>query len=153
VGAVAYSFFAGAMAVGRLSGDRLADRLGPARLVRLSAATAAVGFATALLISATGAALAGFVVLGLGLSVVVPLVFTAAAQQGRAGPRLAVVSGAGYIGFLVGPPIIGGLASVAGLPEALGVVVAVSAMTAVLAPAVGSRRTSSPSDESPIPGH
>jgi MFS family permease len=138
--AVAYTAFASAMAAGRLVGDHLAERIGPVRLVRLSGATAAVGFGAALLADRVGAALAGFVVLGLGLSVVVPVVFTAASQLGRPGPSLATVSSCGYLGLLVGPALIGGLAEAFGLPGALGIVVALSAATAVLAGAVAPRR-------------
>jgi hypothetical protein len=139
--AISYSLFAAAMMAGRLNGDRLADRWGAAHLIRLSAGVAAIGFATALLVSEVAAGLAGFTVLGLGLSCVVPLVFTAASQFGQAGPSLAVVAGSGYAGFLVGPALIGGLADAVGLPPALGVVAAVSAITALLAPVVAPRRS------------
>jgi MFS family permease len=139
--AIAYSLFSAAMMAGRLSGDRLADRWGAAHLMRLSAGVAAVGFGIALVVSGIAAGLAGFTLLGLGLSFVVPLVFTAASQFGQAGPSLAVVAGAGYAGFLVGPALIGGLADAVGLPPALGVVAAVSAITALLAPVVAPRRS------------
>ena len=69
------------MTGGRLAGDRLADLLGPARLVRLSAGLAAMGFGVALLIGQVWSGLIGFALLGVGLSVVVPLVFTAAASR------------------------------------------------------------------------
>jgi hypothetical protein len=139
--AVAYTLFAGAMASGRLCGDRLADRFGATRLVRYSAGAAAVGFASALILSETVAGLAGFIVLGLGLASVIPLVFTAASRLGEAGPNLAVVAGSGYAGFLVGPALIGGLADAVGLPSALGAVVVVSAVAALLAPAVAAQPT------------
>jgi len=128
------------MATGRLAGDHLAERVGPVRLVRLSGATATIGFAAALVARQVGAAMAGFVILGLGLSFVVPLAFTAASQLGRPGPSLATVSACGYLGLLVGPALIGGIADTIGLPDALGVVVAVSAATAALAGAVAPRR-------------
>jgi len=47
--AVGYTVFSATMTAGRLAGDRLSDRLGPARLVRLSAGAAAVSFGLALL--------------------------------------------------------------------------------------------------------
>jgi MFS family permease len=140
--AAAYTAFAGAMAAGRLAGDHLADRLGPVRLVRLAGATAAVGFGAALAAGRIGAALAGFVLLGLGLSSIVPLAFTAAAQLGRAGRSLATVSSVGYIGTLVGPAFIGGLAEVVGLPGALVTIVVVSAAATFFAGAVRPRRGS-----------
>ncbi len=142
--AVAYTAFSCAMAIGRFAGDRLAGRLGPARLVRLSGATAAVGFAGALVVGRVDAAMIGFVLLGLGLSFVVPLVFTAASQLSRPAPSLAAVTSCGYLGLLVGPALIGGIAEPLGLPKALGVVVAVSAATAVLAKAVTPRRSHEP---------
>jgi MFS family permease len=138
--ALAYTVFSCAMATGRLAGDHLAERVGPVRLVRLSGATATIGFVAALVARQVGAAMAGFVLLGLGLSFVVPLAFTAASQLGRPGPSLATVSACGYLGLLVGPALIGGIADAIGLPDALGVVVAVSAATAALAGAVAPRR-------------
>jgi MFS family permease len=139
--AVGYTVFSATMAGGRLAGDRLADRMGPARLVRLSAGVAAASFGAALLIGHVWAGMAGFAVLGAGLSVVVPLVFSAASGLGRPGPNLALVTSCGYLGTLVGPAMIGGLAEVAGLPAALGSVVVLSGLTAILAHVVLPRST------------
>jgi hypothetical protein len=63
----------------------------------------------------------------------VPLVFTAASLLGRSGPNLALITSAGYFGVLAGPAMIGGLAEVVGLPAALGSVVVLTGMIAVLA--------------------
>ena len=63
-----------------------------------------------------------------------PLAFSAAARVGSTGPSLATVTSFGYLGLMAGPPIIGGLSDVVGLPEALGVVVAIAGVTALLAP-------------------
>jgi predicted MFS family arabinose efflux permease len=138
--AVAYTAFSCAMAGGRLFGDHLAERVGPVRLVRLSAAIATVGLAAALAVGQVGAAMAGFVLLGLGMSFVVPLVFTTSSQLERPGPSLAAVSSFGYLGLLVGPALIGGIADAIGLRDALGVIVAVSAVTTVLAGTVAPKR-------------
>jgi len=90
-----------------------------------------------------GAAIAGFAFLGAGLSVVIPIVFRSAAATpgGAAGPSLAA-STLGYLGFLAGPPLVGGLAELTSLPVALSLVVLCAASTAALAGAtrgVGSR--------------
>jgi hypothetical protein len=62
----------------------------------------------------------GFAALGVGLACVVPLVFVAAAgDDPHPGPALAAVSTPGYLGFLLGPPVIGGLAELVGLGTAL----------------------------------
>jgi len=139
--AVGYTVFSATMTGGRLVGDRLADRLGPSRLVRLSAGVAAVTFAGALLIGQVWSAMAGFAVLGAGLSVVVPLVFTAASRLGRPGPNLALVTSAGHLGVLAGPAVIGGLAELIGLPGALVIIVVLCTMIAVLAHFVLPRRS------------
>ena len=131
--AVTYTVFSATMTAGRLVGDRLADRLGPVRLIRLSAGAAAVGFAVALIVGRVWAGLAGFAILGAGFSLIVPLVFTSASQLGRAAPNLAFVTSCGYTGMLVGPGLIGGLAEAVGLPQALGVIVTFSTLAAVLA--------------------
>jgi MFS family permease len=134
--ALGYTIFAAAMAAGRLCGDHLANRFGPVRLVRVCAVASGAGFAAALLIGQPGAALAGFALLGFGLSCVVPLVFTSASRRGQAGPALAVATSSGYAGMMIGPPAIGGLADWTGLPAALGTVVAVTALIALLARAL-----------------
>jgi MFS family permease len=131
--ALTYTVFSATMAGGRLLGDRLADGVGPVRLIRLSAGVAAVSFAAALLAARVGAGLAGFAILGAGLSFIVPLVFTTASRLGLPGPNLAFVSSCGYTGMLVGPALIGGLAQAVGLPHALGVIVVFSTTAAVLA--------------------
>jgi len=131
--AVGCTVFSCTMVGGRLAGDRLADLLGPARLVRLSAGMAAVGFGVALLIGQVWSGLIGFALLGVGLSVVVPLVFSAAAKTGRPGPNLALVTTAGYVGILVGPALVGGVAQAIGLHAALGIDVILCALCAALA--------------------
>ena len=138
--AVAYTVFSCAMATGRLLGDHMAERIGPVRLVRFSAAIAAIGFAAALIAGQVATAMVGFVLLGLGMSIVVPLVFTASSHLERPGPSLATVNSFGYFGVLVGPGLIGGLADTVGLPSALGVIVAICALTAILASVITPRR-------------
>jgi fucose permease len=137
--AIGFTVFSCTMTVGRLSGDWLADRAGPVRLVRLSAGLAAVGFGGALLIGHVWSGLAGFGLLGAGLSVIVPLAFTAAAGLGQAGPNLAFVTSAGYLGALAGPPMIGGLADITSLPAALGAVAVLSGLVVLLAGTVRPR--------------
>ena len=143
VAAVAYTAFASSMTVGRLAGDHLADRYGPVRLIRFVGTIGAAGFVGALLIGTPVAAILGFLVIGFGLSFVVPLVFTASAGHGRAGPTLALVSSCGYVGMLVGPPLIGGASEVVGLPTALGLMAVLCGLAALLSPAVAIGRRSS----------
>jgi len=123
------------MTLGRVFGDRLVDRFGPEAVVRLGGTVAAVGFGLALVASAPVPAIIGFACLGAGMSGVVPIVFRASGHVPgmTAGVGLAAVSSTGYLGFLVGPPTIGGLAELLGLPAALGVLVLLAAAVALLA--------------------
>jgi MFS family permease len=131
---LAYAAFSVAMVAGRLVGDRLTERFGPAALVRYGAILSAAGMAGALLAAERHAALAGFALLGAGLSIVIPQVFRAAASDADSGPALAGVSTVGYLGFLAGPPLIGALAELSSLPTALALLPLLGLAMAALAP-------------------
>jgi MFS family permease len=146
VAGLAYAAFSVTMVAGRLVGDRLTERFGPALLVRCGALVAAVGMAAALLAGTPVAALAGFAALGAGLSIVIPQVFRAAAATGDSGPALATVSTIGYTGFLAGPPLIGALAELTSLPTALGVLPVLALAMAALAPLTRPKGTKAGAD-------
>lgn len=133
--ALAFAAFSLAMTAGRLAGDRLTARHGPAVLVRRGALLAGTGIGGALLAGSPGAAIAGFACLGAGLAAIVPSVFRAAAAAPgiEPGPALAAVSTVGYAGFLAGPLSIGALAELTSLPAALGLIVAAAGVISLLA--------------------
>jgi len=135
VAALGFTAFSVTMTLGRIFGDRLVTRFGSARLVRIGGLVAAVGFGSALVLSGPVAALVGFACLGAGMSSVIPIVFRAAGQAPgiASGVALSAVSSMGYLGFVAGPPAIGGIAELIGLPAALGVLVALAAAVAALA--------------------
>jgi predicted MFS family arabinose efflux permease len=125
------------MGFGRLTGDRLAERLGPVRLARAGAGLAALGMTVAVAGGREGTAIAGFAAMGLGLSSLFPLAIRAGSARGEApGPAVAAVSGTGYLGFIAGPPAVGLLAEAIGLRTALLLVAALCTLAAVLAGAV-----------------
>lgn len=119
--ALAYGAFAIAMTAGRFAADPIAHRLGPVRVVRYGSMIAAVGMAIVVLSTSYPVTLVGWVVFGLGLSGIVPQIFTAAGNLGAAkqGAVMARVVGAGYLGLLAGPAVIGWIAQVTGLNLAL----------------------------------
>jgi Major Facilitator Superfamily len=122
------------MGVGRLAGDPIAERIGAGTAVRCGALIAALGLGLALAHPVPAGAIAGFAVMGLGLSVVFPLALRAAGMQGdAAGPSLAAVSTVGYVGFLAGPPLIGSLAEASSLRAALSLVAGLCAVAALAA--------------------
>jgi MFS family permease len=120
--AVGFAAFSLAMAAGRLAGDRLTARYGPAGTVRRCALLASAGLASALLSHDSLAAVIGFAVSGGGFSCVIPQLFSAAGRVDPDSPGrgIARVAGIGYLGLVGGPALIAGCASLVGLPAALG---------------------------------
>jgi MFS family permease len=144
--ALGFTAFSVTMTAGRLVGDRLVQALGPVRLVRAGGLAAAAGFATALLAADPVVGIAGFACLGAGMSTVVPIVFRAAGAVPGVAPGLglAAVSSMGYLGFLVGPPLIGGVAELTSLPRALIVLVGLGVAVVALAPVTRPRAGAQP---------
>jgi len=125
--AAGFAGFSAAMVIARLLGDIAVRRLGPVPMLRLGALVAGAGVALA--IAAPSAGPAGFFLVGLGGANAAPILFSAA---GRTGPTaLAAVATLGYGGMLLGPPMIGGLAELAGLRLAMGVLAAAMAAIAL----------------------
>ncbi|MEV0349757.1 MFS transporter [Nonomuraea sp. NPDC050680] len=139
--AAGYAAFSIMMTAGRLAGDRLAARFGPVALVRGCGLLAAAGLGLALTIGHPVAAVAGFGCFGAGLSCIVPQVFSAAGHRDPAfaGRALARVASIGYLGFLSGPVLIGGIAELSGLPRALAVPALLAAFVALAATALRTR--------------
>jgi hypothetical protein len=139
VSGLGYAFFALAIVIVRLSGRRLLDRTRARTLLPALAAVATVGFGAGLLAQMTIAALLGFAALGVGVALVVPAVFSAAGRIPglHPGTAMATVSACGWAGFMVGPPLVGQLASPLSLPAALGLV---PVLTAFIAVAIGASR-------------
>ncbi len=108
---LAYGAFAAAMTIGRFLTDTIAARFGPAAIVRYGCALAALALTTIALAPSIPLALAGWTLLGIGLSGAVPQLFSAAghADPGAAGTNVSRVAGLGYLGMLGGPAVIGPL--------------------------------------------
>jgi len=137
-----FSAFSVAMAAGRLLGDRITTRLGPARVVRYGSLVAAAGFALACALPWATSALIGFTLVGIGASNIVPVLFSAAGRipDTSAGVAIATVTTFGYAGLLAGPAVIGFVARASSLPIALGCVGGLVAAVAAGASLVSPRR-------------
>jgi MFS family permease len=137
--AAGYAAFSVMMALGRGGGDRLTARLGPMAMVRLGGLVAAVGLTLALTGLWVPIAILGFGLVGAGFSVLFPLTLSAAGRTSKqaSGTAIAAVATCGYMGFLVGPPVIGFIADALSLRIALGVVVVLSLLATATARAVG----------------
>jgi fucose permease len=133
--ASAFAAFAAGMTIGRLTGDALNRRLGATLLLRAGSALAALALGTVLILGDPLVAIAGLVLIGIGVANAVPLLFSAAGHSDVeiSGPSIAAVSSMGSIGFLVGPPFIGFLADATSLPLALATLCVATGAVALLA--------------------
>jgi predicted MFS family arabinose efflux permease len=139
VAAMGYAAFAAAMAAARFAGDALRKRYSERNLLRASAGLAAAAMAVVLLSGDAVVSIVGYALVGAGLAPVVPILFNAATRvpgTSRAA-AIAAVSSICYAGFMIGPPLIGGLAQAFSLTAAMWVVVLASALLAVGARKVG----------------
>jgi fucose permease len=109
IAANGYAVFCAAMAACRFVGDHVNMLLGSVRTVRFGSLIAASGLAVVIAAPSALWAMPGFMAIGTGLSVIVPLVFGAAGRvpNVRPGDGISTVTGVGYLGFLVGPPSLG----------------------------------------------
>jgi MFS family permease len=112
-----YTAFMLTMATGRFIADWFAHRFGLKRTLQISGSLTAIGLIIAVIFPYLFTAIAGFLLVGFGVSSVVPLVYSAAGKSKTMSPgvALAAVSTIGFIGFLVGPPVIGFIAGAASL--------------------------------------
>jgi len=104
-----YAAFALLMAGGRLTGDWLALRVGPTRLVRGGGLFVMLGIGLIVAAPSPWWAIIGFGLIGAGVACTFPLILSAAAQTPGVLPSIAIAAMAtsGYTGFLVGPPLLG----------------------------------------------
>ena len=133
--AAGYASFSLAMAGGRFAGDWLRARLGSVALVRWGGLIAAAGLGAGLLSGGVIGALIGFACAGAGFSTIFPIACSAAGRKAgvNAQAGIATITAFGYLGFVAGPPMIGLLAQMSSLRTALGFVVILSAIAALLA--------------------
>jgi len=115
-----YATFALTMTMGRLTGDRIRQRLGGREIVIFGGLCAAVGFAIATLVPVWQAVLLGYAFVGVGCANIVPVLYTSAGRQTVLPEHVAVpaITTLGYAGILVGPAAIGFVAHAASLSVA-----------------------------------
>ena len=112
-----FTAFMFTMAGGRFVADWFAHRFGLKRTLQLSGSLTTTGLLIAVIFPYFYTAIAGFLLVGAGVSSVVPMVYSAAGRSKTmsAGVALAAVSTIGFVGFLFGPPVIGFIAGLATL--------------------------------------
>jgi MFS family permease len=133
IGSLTLVCYSVSIAVVRLGGDVVVERLGRTRFLMASGTVSAVGMGTALLVGTVPMALVGFALLGVGSGCIIPTVVGLAGNQPEvpAGRGVAVVSLGEWPAFILGPPVIGAVSELVTLRGALGLLV-VSALAIVL---------------------
>jgi MFS family permease len=132
--AAGYAVFSLAMAAMRFCGDPVTLLIGKLGAIRLGAGVATAGLAFALLFPTPVSAIIGMGIVGVGFAVVFPTAISLAGwtPEIEPGAAIATVTTFGYLGLLIGPIVIGGVASVVTIHGALGIVVALSAIASAL---------------------
>lgn len=129
-----YVAFMCAAAIGRFIGDWAINKLGPKRVLQIGGSLAFVGFLVSISFPYLIPATIGFILVGLGISCIVPLIMALAGKTSgkSAGIAIASVSTVSYFGFLFGPPVIGYVAQAANLQWSFGLGLIISACMLVL---------------------
>lgn len=140
ISALAPAAYGGAMMLGRLSGQWLEARLDDAVLLAGAMTVALAGLLAAAAAPNVPVAVAAFFVGGAGISIAAPALFGAGGRQAspaERGSAVATVTTIGYLGFLVGPPFVGGAAEAVGLRAAFSALALVAVALIVVTPRLG----------------
>ncbi|MFC3394854.1 MFS transporter [Brenneria rubrifaciens] len=121
---IGYAAFSVAMTIGRLNGDRLVNALGRYAILTGGSLCAALGLLLTISIDSALTSILGFVMVGIGASNVVPILFSAAGNQEimPANRAIASITTVGYAGILIGPTLLGFIAQLSNLSVAFGCV-------------------------------
>ena len=132
-GAIGFSGYAMMMVVGRLGGDYVVRRIGRTRTVAYGAVALFAGILLAVGPAAQVSAVLGFCLVGLGVANMVPAAFSAsAAAAGTPSLGIAMSATTAYAALLIGPPIIGAVATASSLRVAFAMLLAAAAAIGAL---------------------
>jgi MFS family permease len=139
VAGLGYAAYLLIMMTVRLLGNKVMNRFPVHLALPLLAIVGTVGLGIGLIVNRPASVLVGFMCLGAGLALVVPMVFSACGHIPNVHPGTAVatVSACGWMGFVLGPPLIGAIASLTSLRTALFLL---PLLTAVVVAATGTAR-------------
>ena len=138
---VGFVSFMSAMTAGRLMADHFIEKFGRMVLLRSSGTLIFSGMLTAVLLPNVYTAAIGFVLVGFGVSSIVPTCYSLASHSRRipSGMAIAIVSTIGFFGFLSFPPIIGYIAEVSSLRFSFSLMACVGFMLALMSPLLRNR--------------
>ena len=112
-----YTSFMIMMATGRFLGDKVIAKYGRKRSLQVSGVIISIGMFTSVIFPFLVPSVIGFMLVGIGVSGIVPMVYSIAGTNTKVSPgiALAMVSGVSYFGFLMGPPLIGYISALSSL--------------------------------------
>ncbi len=124
VATAAFVIYLVAMTMGRFVGDRIVTRLGIKTVLKYSGVFIFCGLILAVLLPYAIVVMLGFMLVGFGVSCIVPMVFSLAGKSTNmsSSSALASISTIGYLGFLLVPPFVGFVAQTAGLRWSFGII-------------------------------
>lgn len=130
-----YTAFMFTMASGRFIADWFANKFGTKRTLQISGVLTSTGLLTAILFPGLVTAIIGFLMVGFGVSSVIPLVYSIAGKSKKmsAGVAIAAVSSIGFLGFLLGPPMIGIVAGIFSLRISFSIIAFIGMLIFVMA--------------------
>lgn len=129
-----YAGFSIAMTLGRLNGDTLIAKIGSKTIAISGCLLAALGFIIVVFAPTVIVAITGYILVGLGCSCIVPVLFSASANIPGVSTveGFAMVTTGGLIGFLTGPSVIGFISEKAGLSKGLSLLIFMTLISAIV---------------------
>jgi len=130
-----YVAFMCTMAGGRFAADRIVTKYGVTFVLKISGLIILTGLLLAVIFPDIVTATIGFLMVGIGVSSVVPMVYSLAGKSKTMlpGVALASVSSISFLGFLIGPPVIGFIAEGSSLRWSFALVALLGLGTTLLA--------------------
>jgi MFS family permease len=130
-----YVAFMATMATGRFIGDWLITKFGVKTILQFSGILIAIGLLLMIVLPVFQVAIIGCLLVGVGVSCVVPMVYALAGKSKTMSPQfaLAAVSTISFLGFLLGPPLIGFIAQASSLRWSFTVIAVLGFCTTLLA--------------------
>jgi MFS family permease len=132
---IGYACFMLMMASGRFVGGPIINRFGRKAVLQMSGVIISTGMALAVIFPIVPVAMLGFMMVGLGVSSVVPMLYSIAGNNDKvpAGKAITMVSSIGYFAFLMGPPLIGFISQLSSLRISFAVIAFLGVFITVIA--------------------
>jgi MFS family permease len=124
LGVLGYASFMAFMAIGRFSGDIIIAKLGRKRVLQIAGCMVSFGLYSAVAFPYIVPATIAFMLVGLGVSTIIPIIFSIAGKRPNIPPSIALqtVSSVSFLGFMLGPPVIGHVAEATSLRTSFAII-------------------------------